>query len=147
MKLLRPLRGLCAAVLVLFLNAGCETDAVTPEQAAAMPRTVPVTIDSQTQNAKVTINGFDVGYTPADVNLEVDAAGVLAYTVDIVVDYSSTSTGRVGATLGKTTRSGHKNYAAGQIPARKLIFDGENAREDGQSTTLNKPGTRPSVTR
>jgi hypothetical protein len=131
MNLLRSCRGLWVACLVVLVWAGCA--APTADQIANTPPTVPVSIDSSIPNAKVTVNGYDAGFTPTDVSVE--------------VDYSGTASGRAKSALGSSQRAGIKSHPAGQVPPRKLYFDGTNVRDEGQSTTLNKPGTPPTGTR
>jgi hypothetical protein len=122
---------------------------LTPEELAKLPPVVIVSIDSNYDAPNVIVNGFNVGYAPRDIYLEVNEDGTLPYAVTISVDPSGHSDARAAAMLesSRGPRLLTKSYPAGRVPPRKIFFDPVATREDGQATQRAKPGTSPTARR
>lgn len=122
---------------------------LTPEELAKLPPVVIVSIDSSYDAPNVIVNGFNTGYAPRDIYLEVNEDGTLPYAVTISVDPSGHSDARAASML-ESTRGPKlltKSYAAGRVPPRKIMFNPVAILEDGQATTRAKPGTQPTARR
>jgi hypothetical protein len=152
------------ALLGVAVLAGCSTASstgdgaaspaprrgkMTPEELAKLPPVVIVSIDSNYDAPNVIVNGFNAGYAPKDIYLEVNEDGTLPYAVTISVDPSGHSDARAAAMLESTRgpKMQTKSYAAGKIPPRKIFFNDVAIREDGQATQRAKPGTSPTARR
>lgn len=122
---------------------------LTPEELAQLPPVVIVSIDSNYDAPNVIVNGFNAGYAPRDIYLEVNEDGTLPYAVTISVDPSGHSDARAAAMLesSRGPRQLTKSYPAGRVPPRKIFFDPVATREDGQATQRAKAGTSPTARR
>jgi hypothetical protein len=155
---LLSLIGLCT----VFGLASCATDGstpaapsgrksktLTPEELAKLPPVVIVSIDSVYDSPNVIVNGFNAGFAPRDIYLEVNEDGTLPYAVTISVDPSGHSDSRAASMLGSSRGPQilTKSYGAGRVPPRKLNFSAVVIREEGQATERAKPGTQPTASR
>jgi hypothetical protein len=160
-KILWALPALCCLAVFVGCSTSTSTPSssssirparaskLTPEELAKLPPVVIVSIDSSYDAPNVIVNGFNAGYAPRDIYLEVNEDGTLPYAVTIAVDPSGHSDARAAAMLESTRgpRLLSKSYGAGRVPPRKIMFNPVSILEDGQATTRAKPGTSPTARR
>lgn len=139
----------CALGLSGCASAESKAKAMSPEELAKLPLVVIVSVDSTYDSPNVIVNGFNAGYAPRDIYLEVNEDGTLPYAVTISVNPSGHSDSRAAAMLGspRGPQVLTKSYGAGRVPPRKLSFSAVVIREEGQATERAKPGMSPTASR
>jgi hypothetical protein len=158
-----PLFSLLGLCCVLGFS-GCATDGsapeapvaskgksrqLSPEELAKRPPVVLVSIDSTYDGPSVIVNGFNAGYAPMNIYLEVDAEGRLPYEVRISVDPSGHSDARAAAMLGsdRGPQILTVSLPANTVPWRKIHFSQVTILGEGKAIEHAKPGTLPTSDR